>query len=589
MTTTNVTNNQQGGQGPGPPDHHPSPAMRKYGETVKTFAQVLGKGLAPNNDNNVLEVVLEKDSKGAFAVSDIDCCNLIRRLGLDQKPGVQVHGIQICPNGRGVIYITLKKEIDIGNYCRYNVLDVTSSGIRTVLVKPAGKREAVVTLKGIHPNTSDRTVIDYLSKFGSVVTNKVVYGVFTEGPLQVFKNGDRKYKMEIKPSTSIGSYHVLDGQRVSLRYPGQLQTCARCLQTAQLCKGKGVAKKCELWQKIGYSVEGETIDNLDDNLGKESVEETAVEFTPQKLVTSPEKFSGVVVKNIPRETDHGEIVEFLILSGLPENRKEDISIGLNGTVTITNLENRTCLDLIDTIHWKKCFGRKIYCNGYVPLTPEKRSMSPEVSTGTLATPGTPPAASEVSAGPLVTPGAPLAVSEDSTVSLIVPGAPPASLPESLGPISSKAAPSSVSLVTRNQPTATKSPGSLPDKFTPSIIDWSEESNENFVRRYSLSLTNRTPPKFSVAADILGAKQPDGHKSLAKNSLMDSLKDIQDVLTDFNSCYSTSNLESSSADDNSDLKKETNISPSRKKRKKKAKSALSRGDFLKKQDTKPSPK
>ena len=394
--------------------------------------------------------------------------------------------------------------------------------------------------------------------------------------------------MEIKPSTSIGSYHVLDGQRVCVRNPGQMQTCARCLQTAQLCKGRGVARKCEaeggvkadfvnyiqeLWQKIGYSVEGEALDSVDENNEKDSVDETAEEFTPQKLVTSPEKFTGVVVKNIPRETDHGEIVEFLILSGIPEERKDDIVISRNGTVTIRNLENKTCLDLIDTIHWKKHFGRKIYCNGYVPLTPEKSSSSPEVPTV-----------------PLVTPGAPLAASDSSTVVSAPTTSFPASLPESSPPISTPTGPSSSTVsVTSNQPTASKSPGSLPDMFTPSIIDWSEESNEHFVRRYSLSLTNRTPPKFSVAADILGTKQTDGQQALAKNSLMDSIKDIQDALTDFNSCYSTSNLESSSADDNSDLKKETNISPSRRKRKKKAKSALSRGDFLKKQDTKPSPK
>ena len=73
-------------------------------------------------------------------------------MGLDQRPGVHVIGMQICPNGRGVIYITLKRELKIGKYCKYEVIDVTISGGRALLVKPAGKREAVVTLKGIQPN-----------------------------------------------------------------------------------------------------------------------------------------------------------------------------------------------------------------------------------------------------------------------------------------------------------------------------------------------------------------------------------------------------------------------------------------------------
>ena len=97
----------------------------------------------------------------------------------------------------------------------------------------------MVTLRGVHPSTSDDfdCMMEYLAKFGVLVTGKVVYGVFTEGSLAGLRNRDRSYKIEI------GSYHVLDGQRMSLKF--QQQTCARCLQSAQNCKGKGVARKCE--------------------------------------------------------------------------------------------------------------------------------------------------------------------------------------------------------------------------------------------------------------------------------------------------------------------------------------------------------
>ena len=50
-----------------------------------------------------------------------------------------------------------------------------------------------------------------------------------DGPLKGFRNGDRMYKMEIKRNTNLGTYHVIDGQRVTARYPGQQQTCARGL------------------------------------------------------------------------------------------------------------------------------------------------------------------------------------------------------------------------------------------------------------------------------------------------------------------------------------------------------------------------
>ena len=145
----------------------------------------------------------------------------------------------------GVIFITLKKEVNIARFCRYDVLEVTQSGIRSVFVKSAGKREVVVTARGIHPNTKETVVTVYLGNFGKVFTGKVVHGVFTEGPLKGFRNGDRSYKMEIKLGRNLGSYHFIDGQKVTLRYPGQKQTCARCHQTAQNCKGKGLARKCE--------------------------------------------------------------------------------------------------------------------------------------------------------------------------------------------------------------------------------------------------------------------------------------------------------------------------------------------------------
>ena len=48
-----------------------------------------------------------------------------------------IDGIQICPSGRGVIFITFKQEVDIDRYSRYDVIEVTRSGIRAVHVKPA--------------------------------------------------------------------------------------------------------------------------------------------------------------------------------------------------------------------------------------------------------------------------------------------------------------------------------------------------------------------------------------------------------------------------------------------------------------------
>ena len=43
----------------------------------------------------------------------------------------------------------------------------------------------------------------------------------------------------------MGSFHIINGARVTVRYPGQKRTCARCHQTAESCVGGGLATKCE--------------------------------------------------------------------------------------------------------------------------------------------------------------------------------------------------------------------------------------------------------------------------------------------------------------------------------------------------------
>ena len=151
-------------------------------------AEMLSSTLPTSWNKNVLEVTLDKDEAGAFNVSQIDCAKMMRKIGLVGGVGGNLEEVQICPNGRGVILFTLKKEAQIGNFCTHDVLEITASGIRATNFKPAGKREVVVNLKNIHPNTMDEGVMEYLNKFGKIVTKKVIYGVYGEGPLCGLRN-----------------------------------------------------------------------------------------------------------------------------------------------------------------------------------------------------------------------------------------------------------------------------------------------------------------------------------------------------------------------------------------------------------------
>ena len=91
----------------GPGQGQDSGGGRKHG----SYAQVLGSTLPTRLNKNVLEIVLDKDTRGAFNVSDQECFKVMKKIGIDPLPGAQVEGVQICPNGRGVILITLKEGV----------------------------------------------------------------------------------------------------------------------------------------------------------------------------------------------------------------------------------------------------------------------------------------------------------------------------------------------------------------------------------------------------------------------------------------------------------------------------------------------
>ena len=449
-----------------------------------------------------------------------------------------------------------------------DVFEVTESGIRAVHVKPAGKREVVVTMKGIHPNTRDDGVMDYLSKYGKVVTSKVIYGVFGDGPLKGMRNVDRSYKVEIKPLTNLGTYHVVDGQKVTARYPGQQQTCARCFGTPSTCPGKGMAKKCEgegglkieftdyirqLWEKIGYCP-GKVDLNSEINEVHES--QDGGHFTPVKSdVQDTSTFAGVSVKMFPRDTDHAEIIEFLINSGLSEDHKDKILIKPNGTVIVNNLLSTECQELIAAIHNKFNFGRRLYCNGIVPLTPAKPNPPPAVSS--TSTPPLPTTVTPTTTTAVTTTDTTTSTSQDQ----------PKIVPSLLSPLSP---------TSPEQQFENFGPQSIIPE-TPDVGYMQQLSDLELVRRHSLSL--RSPPAGSLAGDILGTTDPAQHYTKARN-ILSNLKEMTERFSDFGSCHSDS---SSGEDDTGGYTKQ-----GRNKRKQRKSITPDRDFFLKKPNLAVSP-
>ena len=135
-----------------------------------------------------------------------------------------------------------------------------------------------MTVLGLHPNTTDQAVIRYLEAHGKVNrSDKVIHHVFPGTPGSTLcagkLNGNRSYVMDIK--TPMGSFHIIDGEKVTIRYNGQEWTCARCHQLKRLCPGRAIARDCTAervllsshmeahWQKLGFKPETEANSEVD--------------------------------------------------------------------------------------------------------------------------------------------------------------------------------------------------------------------------------------------------------------------------------------------------------------------------------------
>ena len=114
-----------------------------------------------------------------------------------------------------------------------------------------------------------------------------------------------------------------------------------------------------------------------------------------------------------------------------------------------------------------------------------------------------------------------------------------------------------------------------------LSDWAATdwvSTDTVARRHSISLTNRTPPRGSLASELLN---PQYLTLKPRNkSVVSSIKSLQDTLSDFNSCNST-------VDSTSSEEAIAETDPG--KRKKKQRKVLGRDHFLKKPNTQVSPK
>ena len=189
------------------------------------YSRIAGLNTSVRDKKNVLEVKLERSEAGAkFNLSDEETYKLLRCLKISVS---DCEAVQACPVGKGVVFITLKPNVDINQFLHWrNESFSIKDGIQTGRIAPSGKKELSVLINGLHPETKDEVVMSYLDAHGKVCrTEPVIHHVYKSGPLKGLKDGTRSYMVNLtKP---LGSYHIIDDTKVTVRYRGQIRTCAK--------------------------------------------------------------------------------------------------------------------------------------------------------------------------------------------------------------------------------------------------------------------------------------------------------------------------------------------------------------------------
>ena len=355
-----------------------------------SYSSITSINTSVRDKKNILEVKLEKVEGSTFRLTLEETENLLKRLNIDNSHFL---GVSACPEGKPVVLITLHPSVDINKFLNKNESYIVKEGVRTTTIRQEGKKDKLIKISGLHPNTKDQAVIKYLAAHGKVNTNeRVIHHTFPgeqgSSLLAGKLNGERSYFVEL--NTQMGSYHIIDGEKVSIKYSGQEWSCARCHKFKRDCPGSAVARNCtadrillsehmkQHWEKIGYKPETDALNEVD---AEEEVQ-VQVGRLEQNLVEVPKstlasKYKSVIIRGFKADTPKEDILEVLKQQGLP-NTCDSNSISRNegsGSLTIDNLEPEDCLVIMENLHRKRFLKRNIYVTLVVSNSPSKPAIS----------------------------------------------------------------------------------------------------------------------------------------------------------------------------------------------------------------------
>ena len=121
------------------------------GGSKPSYSGIASLNTSVRDKKNLLEIRLERnDTSVNFNLNQTELDHLLTRLGMDSS---HFTGVSCCPEGKGVVYVTLHPTVNIQRFLSKNECFALKDGIRTGIIRPAGKKELSVTISGLHPNT----------------------------------------------------------------------------------------------------------------------------------------------------------------------------------------------------------------------------------------------------------------------------------------------------------------------------------------------------------------------------------------------------------------------------------------------------
>ena len=143
----------------GPPGLGGGGIETRDGPAKSSYVGIASLNTSVRDKKNLLEIRLERTGfKVNFNLSQGELDHLLTRLGIDSSHFLAV---SCCPEGKGVVYVTLHPSVNIQRFISRNECFELKEGIRTGIICPAGKKEQSVTICGLHPNTKDQAVVRF--------------------------------------------------------------------------------------------------------------------------------------------------------------------------------------------------------------------------------------------------------------------------------------------------------------------------------------------------------------------------------------------------------------------------------------------